>query len=725
MSCPRGPARKHNRWGRCALFGILCGLLLAACGPATRLPEPSPALSPSIARPTATPVPTSTPVPPPVSPLGLTRLWSWQAGDILTAFLADDFDRDGRPEIAVASYDRSLYLVDADGQERWSYDTGGSVFALGAGDLDGDGIPELLAGSEDGGLRAFTSQGEPLWEVALGGRVTAAAVLELQGEGHPEVVAGARPGRVYAIRADGTILWNREVAGAPTGFVPLGGIENRALALSTETGALLALDGAGVPIWREDGHGFIRSLEPFQGGVLWGGRDGKVGAHTQGGDRLFSTDLEGPVATVAPFDPDGVPEILAGIGGDTPGLVALGERGTPLWRLPTEHGVWSLAFPKVGNRSETIAAGTDGGEIVLLDVWGRRRGETWVPFRVHGLLAVDLDGDGEEELLARASNHLYAFEASPAGEEGERQPVVETLPSWPEGVPLQPAGEGQVVLVAVGDICPGRAVESRMLVYGAEFPFAPLAPLLRGADIATGNLEGVLADAGTPLRKTYTFRALPALVEGLSFAGIDLVALANNHALDFGAEGLWETQRVLQDAGITAVGAGPDAYAPVFLEVKRLRIAFLARNAAIGPQEGVAWGAAEELRSAVEQARMQADLVVVHLHAGIEYSPYADALQRALARAAAEGGAALVIGHHPHAPQEVEWIGSTLVAYSLGDFVFDIDDHDIARDGAVLRVILSHRGVEGGEWIPVRIVDDVQPRPLRSADGGPVVRPLP
>jgi len=658
--------------------------------------------------------------------LGLARLWSWQAGDILTAFWTADFDQDGRTEIAVASYDRSLYLVDAAGEERWSADTGGSVFSLEVADLDGDGRCELLAGSEDGFLRAFGPQGELLWEVALGGRVTAVRALELQGDGGPEVLAGARPGKAYALRADGTILWSREVPGAPTGFVALGGTENRAVALSTEKGAVLALDPAGIPLWQDTGHGYIRLLLPYRGGVLWGGRDGKVVALTQEGDRTLEAGVGGPVATVATvdLDGDGVQEVLAGVGGDGPGLVALGHGGASLWRLPTERGVWALAFPRGEGAEPTIAAGTDGGEIVLLDVWGRRRGQTWVPFRVHGLHAVDLDGDGEDELLARASNHLYAFAASGEGEDGERQPAVETLPVWPEGVPLRRAGEDEVVLVAVGDICPGRAVEARMLVYGAEFPFAALAPLLREADMATGNLEGVLADAGRPLRKTYTFRAQPELVAGLTFAGLDLVSLANNHALDF-PDGLAEMLAVLKGAGIAAVGAGTDPYAPVFLERKGLRLAFLARNAAIGPQEGVAWAEEGELREAVASAHTQADLVIVHLHAGIEYSPYADDLQRRLARAAAEGGAALVIGHHPHAPQEVEWIGTTLVAYSLGDFVFDIDDHDIARDGVVLRVVLSREGVEGGEWIPVRIVDDVQPRPLRGADGRPVVRALP
>jgi poly-gamma-glutamate synthesis protein (capsule biosynthesis protein) len=261
-------------------------------------------------------------------------------------------------------------------------------------------------------------------------------------------------------------------------------------------------------------------------------------------------------------------------------------------------------------------------------------------------------------------------------------------------------------------------------MYGADFPFAPLIPLLRQGDIVTGNMEGVIGYSGTPLEKSFTFRSHPGVIAGLQAAGFNVMTLANNHARDFGGEGLSETIALLETAGIHAVGAGPAAYDPVFMEARGLKIAILARNQAIAPQEGVAWAAEDELRAAVAAARAQADLVVVHLHAGVEYSLQADAAQRGLAQAAADGGAALVIGHHSHSLQEVEWIGDTLVAYSLGDFVFDIDDHDVAREAAVLRVVLSRDGVVSAEWIPAHIVDDVQPQPLQGKDGRPVVSPL-
>ncbi len=655
------------------------------------------------------------------------RRWVWAPwdSDILLDFLPADLNRDGQSEIVIASYNRRLYVVGAAGETYWEVDTGGSVFGLAVADLTGDGIAEVLSGSENGMLLAFSAEGALLWQQPLGGRVTAIATADLDDDGRPEVLAGVRPGRAWAFLPDGTPLWQAETAGAPTAFVQRGGMHNRSILLSTESGVVQALDTAGVLLWARGGAGYLRGLTPLEGGVLAGGQEGLLGHLSAEGEVRLELALSGPVATTAVLDlgKDGQPDLLAGVAGEEAGLLVLDPAGRTRWFAPLERGVWAIAHPDLeGDGEPEIVVGTDGGEIVLLDAYGRVRGRTWVPFRVHGLLALDLDGDGRDELLARASHHLYAFAGDPQGSEGERQPVVATLERWPAEVALPQPQEGQITLAAVGDVMIGRAVESRMLVYGASFPFEPFRPLLEQADITTGNLECVLADGGTPLRKTYTFRGHPGLVSGLSEAGFDLLTLANNHARDLGWEGLTETVAVLRGAGIAAVGAGKEPYAPVFLEVQGLRLAFLGRTVAIAPQEGVAWGEAAELRQAVAQARQQADLVIVHLHGGIEYSPTADATQRQLAQAAAEGGAALVIGHHPHAPQEVEWIGSTLVAYSLGDFVFDIDDHDIARDAALLWVVLSREGVEKAVWVPGRIVDDVQPRPLDDGSGRPVMR---
>lgn len=711
------------------LFLLVCAGAVGCTVPAPSSTAAPPAPPTTIVFPTETPEPTATPTvtplptatPEPAVPLGLQRLWIWRATDILCDLTVQDLDGDGRPEVAAGSFDRRLYLVDAAGTERWAYDTGGSVWAVAAADVDGDGAIDILAGSEDGVLRVFSIAGELRWEAALEGRVTAVAVLDVDGDGRPEVVAGNRPGNVWVLHGNGAVRWHRATPGAPTAFTIVGAVYNRGLGLSTEEGALLVFTPEGSPLWEEPGHGYIRGLAPLESGLVAGGRDGQVRLLTMDGRPFLETSLDEPLPVVAPWDPDGdgAFEVLVGSQG---GLTALDAAGRERWRLPTDRGVWALAFPDLeGDGEPEIAAGTDGGEIIVLDGWGRVRGHTYVPFRVHGLLAADLDGDGRDELLARASNHLYVFSGSPEGEAGEQQPFVATLPEWPADTPLLPASADQVVLMAVGDIMLGRAVEPRALMYGPEFPFAPLIPLLRQGDIVTGNMEGVIGFTGAPLKKSFTFRSHPAVVEGLQAAGFNVLALANNHARDFGGAGLSETIALLDAAGIQAVGAGPTAYEAVIMEVNGLKIAMLARTYAIGEQNEVAWAEEGELRAAVAAARAQADVVVVHLHAGIEYSLYADETQRRLAGAAADGGAALVIGHHSHSLQEVEWIGSTLVAYSLGDFVFDIDDHDVARDAVVLRVILDRDGVASAEWIPARIVDDVQPRPLAGPAGRPVV----
>jgi len=115
------------------------------------------------------------------------------------------------------------------------------------------------------------------------------------------------------------------------------------------------------------------------------------------------------------------------------------------------------------------------------------------------------------------------------------------------------------------------------------------------------------------------------------------------------------------------------------------------------------------------------DLVVVIMHLGTEYQRYPDEEQLAVSRAAIEAGACLVIGHHPHVVQGVEPYRGGFVAYSLGDFIFDIDVGEGARYGSILRVLLGENGVEAIDLVPVRIVDDVQPRFLLGEDGLPLV----
>ncbi len=252
-----------------------------------------------------------------------------------------------------------------------------------------------------------------------------------------------------------------------------------------------------------------------------------------------------------------------------------------------------------------------------------------------------------------------------------------------------------VTLVFVGDVMLGRDVAVSL---GGDWAdaFRDARPWLAGADLAMANLESPLTRVPFAGGR-FDLRAPPEAVNALTSAGFDAVSLANNHALDGGPAGLAETLDTLQRAGIAAAtdpgirgNVRLRSGESVTLRVRRLRIsvlAFLDKDRVLDTEF-------------VAQAAAEADLVVVLMHWGAEYYPVT-ARQRALARELAAAGADLIVGQGPHVLQPVEKVGGALVAYSLGNFLFDQPFPD-TRQGAILRVTLDG---EGGavEAVPTRI----------------------
>lgn len=293
----------------------------------------------------------------------------------------------------------------------------------------------------------------------------------------------------------------------------------------------------------------------------------------------------------------------------------------------------------------------------------------------------------------------------------------------------------RVVLDAVGDIMLDRSVGQAMRERGMTYPFEAVQSLLAGSDLRFANLELPLTERGAPAAKRYVFRAPPAAAAALRGAGFTLLSLANNHLPDYGHEGLLDTLAALDQAGIAHTGAGrsqEEAHAPAVVTVNGLRIALLAyvnvpddagsgfstRAWAAGPATpGVAWGTVEAVRRDVAAARAQADLVIVSIHAGFEYTAVPNAVQRELAHAAVDAGAMLVLGSHPHVLQGVEFYRGAPIVYSLGNFVFDLDDDDRRQPGlpsvlsAVLRVTLDRSGVRALRFLPV-VIDERDGRPV-------------
>jgi poly-gamma-glutamate synthesis protein (capsule biosynthesis protein) len=274
--------------------------------------------------------------------------------------------------------------------------------------------------------------------------------------------------------------------------------------------------------------------------------------------------------------------------------------------------------------------------------------------------------------------------------------------------------ERDVVLDAVGDINMGDGVADVMAARGTLYPWRDVAPILRSADIAFGNLECSVSTRGTKVPKTFNFRGSPAaLREVVRFAGLDVLNLANNHAGDYGKTALLDTVRAVRSSGAVPVGAGATldtARRPQVVTRLGLRIAFVGFSD-IGPSSffagptspGTSFATVPGIRAAVRAARRQADVVVATFHWGIERDTAENARQRGFASAALGAGAAAVIGAHPHVLQPIRRVGRRkVVAPSLGNFVWSAGSAAASRTG-ILRLRLSARGVEAVRLRPARI----------------------
>jgi hypothetical protein len=275
--------------------------------------------------------------------------------------------------------------------------------------------------------------------------------------------------------------------------------------------------------------------------------------------------------------------------------------------------------------------------------------------------------------------------------------------------------ERDVVLRAFGDANLGDGVATVMAARGAEWPWRDVAPALRAADLAFGNLECAVSTRGAPVEKQFRFRGSPsALRRIVRYAGLDVLNLANNHVGDYGTAALLDTVRAVRAAGAVPVGAGATLAAarrPQVVTRLGLRVAFVGFSD-IGPgsffagatSPGTSFADAGAIGAAVRAARRRADVVVATFHWGVERAPVEDARQRGFADAALRAGAAAVIGAHPHVLQPIRRPTSrTVVAYSLGNFVWAAGGGASASTG-ILRLRLSARGVEGARLQRATIV---------------------
>lgn len=237
-----------------------------------------------------------------------------------------------------------------------------------------------------------------------------------------------------------------------------------------------------------------------------------------------------------------------------------------------------------------------------------------------------------------------------------------------------PAPDATVTIVAVGDLMCHSQIFGAALrhgVYDFRPAFAPVVTDLRSADLTLGNLETTIKSSG-PFSGYPRFRSPRQYVDALKWAGFDLLTTANNHALDGGATGVRYTTRILDSRGVAHTGTDRDA--PAIVERNGVRIAVLAYTYATNGIHSPFSGAVNRIaltrmKAAIAAVHTKADLVVVCLHWGNEYSATPEAKTVAMGKALVDAGADLILGSHPHVVRPVRKYHGRYIVYSMGNFL--------------------------------------------------------
>lgn len=241
-------------------------------------------------------------------------------------------------------------------------------------------------------------------------------------------------------------------------------------------------------------------------------------------------------------------------------------------------------------------------------------------------------------------------------------------------------------------------------------------PYVELADYASVNLETQLSaeELTDRLPKSVTFYSPPEFARTLQWAGFDYVALGNNHMFDYQSDGLQSTLETLNSLNLDYSGGGTDdaqARKPAFAEIGGTAHAFLSyvgwggtfspSQVAEASKGGAALGNSEVIAEDLRKIPNDAS-AVLQLHAGLEYSAWPAMSEQTILRQAIRDGADLVLGHHAHVVQGFEIVDDKLIAYSLGNFLFD-QYHYTTQMGMLLFVWMDGDRLHRAEAVPLHI----------------------
>jgi poly-gamma-glutamate synthesis protein (capsule biosynthesis protein) len=282
-----------------------------------------------------------------------------------------------------------------------------------------------------------------------------------------------------------------------------------------------------------------------------------------------------------------------------------------------------------------------------------------------------------------------------------------------------------ITLITTGDVIPARTVNWLMTKYQSFiYPFQKTASFLKTADLTLINLEAPLI-ANCPLtNEGMVFCGNQKFIEGLLFAGIDVVNLANNHSLNWSPEGLCQTVKLLSQNEILVNGLPPNfrcqekVFEPLTVKtLKNLKIGFLGFNFL---EED--WS--KDFLVAISRAKKEVDFLIVSSHWGAEYQRLPSSTTIKLAHQMIEAGADLLVGNHPHWYQPLEIYQEGLIIYAHGNFIFDQEWSLATKTGFIAKHTLYKGKLVDTQIFPIFIQNYSQPYFLEGQEKKTVLKNL-
>ena len=249
---------------------------------------------------------------------------------------------------------------------------------------------------------------------------------------------------------------------------------------------------------------------------------------------------------------------------------------------------------------------------------------------------------------------------------------------WTAGTKTGHSKKTAANICIAGDWAPIR-IFKKIMETRPESVYGDLLPILRSADLSIVNLESPLSNRGEPVFKSGSvFKGELCHIKALTAVPFDVVTLANNHVFDYGIDAFKDTMDVLDRSHIQWTGAGmsvKEACSPLVINVNDIKIAIVNFSegedlTSAGGKPGVMGWDLSRIEDTIKILRPKMDFIIVISHCGIEYIPFPPPYVARAFELMADAGADIVIGHHPHVPQGIQFYNTVPICYSLGNFVF-------------------------------------------------------